>query len=111
MSNWKFSWGPFYRIYEAPSSAPARTVGYSPFGVPVYDPPHGDYYSKPSQPKYEAPCGGLTSDQIIARDRAAIEREVERVRREGNLIRQAHAEPFAVAYYFWLGIDAEHRLW
>jgi hypothetical protein len=130
MTNWKFSWGPFYNIYEPPSSAPVKTTGY---GVPVYDPPHGDYYSKPSQPKYvptsemakyvptsemakyAVPCDGLTgaewTRQVEDRWRGYAAREVERVRHEGNLKRQGYAEPFAVPYYFWLGIDAEHRLW
>jgi hypothetical protein len=111
MTNWKFSWGPFYNIYE-----PAKEV-------PIYDPPHGDYYSKPSQPKYVS-LGQedlVNADAIIARDRAKIERwrgttatvqsEIDRVRRESQLKRQEYAEPFAVAYYFWLGIDAERRLW
>ena len=104
MTNWKFSWGPFYNIYESPSSAPVKTTGY---GVPVYDPPHGDYYSKPSQPKYAVP----DYDAIEGRWHGYAAREVERVRHEGNLKRQGYAEPFAVPYYFWLGIDAEHRLW
>jgi hypothetical protein len=96
MSNWKFSWGPFYNIYEK-----STTEGDL---VPVYDPPHGDYYSRPSQPRYAAPCGGKTAKQII-------DEEVERVRRESQLKRQEFAEPFAAPYYFWLGIDAELRLW
>jgi hypothetical protein len=116
MNNWEFpSWGPWHG------------------GVAVYDPPHGDYYSKPSQPLPMSP------DEIIARDRAALEKKLEKdfdtsgldeayERRkaaarelfrlaygseEGNrrahaLIRQAYQEPTARALYFWLGRDAEN---
>lgn len=74
----------FWRPWEMP------VVGYAVFGS--YDPPHGDYYSKPSQPKY------VPSEGVIAA-----------VRRFEALQFEERTHALSKPYFFWLGYDAHHN--
>lgn len=63
-----------------------------------YDPPHGDYYSKPSQPQYEVITRVAPAEGIIAAGRRFEALQFEE---------RTHA--LSKPYFFWLGYDAHHN--